>query len=214
VGTGALLFAVLAPVAARPAFATATGKLPKALTGAYQLYCPDPVETPIVLHVRATATIVPIGLAAGDHFVVGDFQTEITFPQGVASALAQMSPITGSVKGRVNLIGAAPRTSAVAETFVANFPSSAPAAGFELRVPARPARLGSFTATSAGIAVEEASRFVLTLEVGQGSQAQTRVLSCTAFANATNDFDPAQPWVGTKEPPFSDAIVPVIALEG
>ena len=62
------------------------------------------------------------------------------------------------------------------------------------------------------IAVEEASGFALTLEVGQRGQAQTRVLACRTFANATPDFVPAQPWVGTKEPPLADAITPVIAL--
>jgi len=60
--------------------------------------------------------------------------------------------------------------------------------------------------------VEETSRFRLSLTVGRGSKSQTRVLACTAFANATKDFEPAQPWVGTKEPPFADAITPVIAL--
>jgi hypothetical protein len=61
---------------------------PKALTGPYQLYCPDPVETPIVLHVRATANILPAAPAPGHHFLVAGFQTEVTFPAGVASALA------------------------------------------------------------------------------------------------------------------------------
>ncbi len=72
--------------------------------------------------------------------------------------------------------------------------------------------LGSFTATSGAIAVEEASSFRLTLQVGEGDLAQTRVLACTAFANNTADFEPTQPWVGTKEPPPADAITPVIAL--
>jgi hypothetical protein len=87
-----------------------------------------------------------------------------------------------------------------------------PAAGFNFWVPARAVGLGTFTAASKAIAVEEASGFALTLEVGQGGQAQTRVLACRTFANATPDFVPAQPWVGTKEPPLADAITPVIAL--
>jgi hypothetical protein len=183
-----------------------------ALTGAYQLYCPDPVETPIVLHVRATATISPARPAPGHSFRVSGFQTEVTFPQGVAPALAQMSPISGNVHGAVLLVGATPHRRAVAERFVATVPASAPATGFKFVVPVRPAGLGTFTATSRAVAVEEASRLVLTLEVGRGSQAQTRVLTCTAFANTTADFEPASPWVGTKEPPFTDAITPVIAL--
>ena len=50
--------------------------------------------------------------------------------------------------------------------------------------------------------------------VGKGTQAETRVLTCEAFANNTRDFEPAQPWVGTKEPPLAEAITPVIALGG
>jgi hypothetical protein len=78
-------------------------------------------------------------------------------------------------------------------------------------VPVHGALLGTFSASSNIITVEEASRFQLTLTVGRGSGQQTRVLACTAFANNTRDFEPAQPWVGTKEPSFGDAIVPVIA---
>ena len=192
--------------------ATSPRSVPRVLTGAYQLYCPDPVETPIVLHVRAKATISPDAPAQGHRFEVSGFQTEVTFPQGIASALAQMSPIKGNVRGTVRLVGASPTTQPVAEPFVANIPAAVPAAGFNFWVPARPVSLGAFTANTQSLAVEEASRFRLTLEVGQGSQAQTRILACTAFANDTRDFQPSQPWVGTKEPPFADAITPVIAL--
>ena len=208
--TGTVL--VLGVLAVTGAGAAAPASAPRALTGTFQLYCPDPVETPIVLHVRTRASILPARLTPGRRFQVSKFQTEITFPQGVASALAQMSPITGNVKGKVLLVGASPDMHAVADSFVATIPASVPAAGFIFWVPARPVSLGTFTASSAAVAVEEASRFRLTLEVGQGSQAQTRVLACTAFANNTPDFEPAQPWVGTKEPPFADAITPVIAL--
>jgi len=192
--------------------ATFAASAPKALTGEYQLYCPDPVETPIVLHARATATISPNAPALGRDFTVSGFQTEVTFPQGVASALAQMSPIKGNVKGTVLLVGAGPRTHLVDESFVADIPAAVPATGFNFWVPVRAVSLGEFTAGSRAIAVEEASRFRLTLEVGKGSQAQTRILACTAFANDTQDFVPDQPWVGTKEPPFARAITPVIAL--
>ena len=207
---GALL--VLGALAVSASGATAPISVPRALTGTYQLYCPDPVETPIVLHVRARAAISPANPAPGCHFVVSGFQTEVTFPQGAASALTQMSPITGKVTGTVRLVGAIPDSRAVAESFVATIPASVPAAGFNFWVPARAVGLGIFTAASKAIAVEEESGFALTLEVGQGGQAQTRVLACRAFANATPDFVPAQPWVGTKEPPLADAITPVIAL--
>jgi hypothetical protein len=192
--------------------ATATLPARQALTGAYQLYCPDPVETPIVLHARARAGFLPADPAPGQRFSLTGFQTEVTFPQGVVPALAQMSPITGKVKGAVLLVGATPRSRAVSEPFVATVPASVASTGFTFWVPAHPAGLGTFTATSRAVAAEEASRFVLTLEVGRGGQAQTRVLTCTAFANATADFEPAQPWVGTGEPPPADAITPVIAL--
>ncbi len=215
VRAGACLFGtllVLGAIAVSTPAATAPMPVPRALTGTYQLYCPDPVETPIVLHVRAKATISPDDPALGSHFLVSGFQTRVTFPQGVASALAQMSPITGNVKGTVLLVGATPYRRAVRESFVATIPASVPTAGFNFWVPARPVSLGTFTASSEAIAVEEASRFQLTLKVGQAAQAQTRVLACTAFANTTPDFEPAQPWVGTKEPPFADAITPVIAV--
>jgi hypothetical protein len=183
------------------------------LTGEYQLYCPDPVETPIVLHVRAKVSIVPIKPAPNRHFLVSGFQTEVTFPQGLASALAQMSPITGKVTGAVLVVGASPQSRAVAESFIATIPASVPATGFNFFVPARSATLGTFSASAKAIAVEEASKFRLTLTVGRGAQAETRVLACVAFANDTRDFEPAQPWVGTKEPPLTDSITPVIALE-
>ena len=100
-----------------PAFsATAVGN--PTLTGAYQLYCPDPVETPIVLHVRASVPLAPARPVAGRRFALLGFQTEVTFPHGVASALAQMSPIRGKVTGRALLIGAAPHSHAFAESFV------------------------------------------------------------------------------------------------
>ncbi|MGO9963685.1 MAG: hypothetical protein ACLPUG_09700 [Acidimicrobiales bacterium] len=207
-----LVVGVLAVSGSSATAPTAPKSAPRVLTGAYQLYCPDPVETPIVLHVRARATISPDAPALRGRFKVSGFQTEVTFPQGVASALAQMSPITGNVRGTVLVVGATPTTQRVSESFVANIPAAVPAAGFNFWVPARPVSLGAFKADTLSIAVEEASRFRLTLEVGQGTQAQTRVLACTAFANNTPDFQPAQPWVGTKEPPFADAITPVIAL--
>jgi len=96
----------------------------------YQLYCPDPVETPIVLHVRARATIAPVRPTSRRYIRVSGFQTEVTFPQGVASALAQMSPITGNVTGTVFVIGATPRSRPFAESFVAVIPRSVSAAGF------------------------------------------------------------------------------------
>jgi len=203
---------VLGSLAASVSGAATPMSVPKTLTGTYQLYCPDPVETPIVLHVRTRAVISPVKPAQGSHFQVAGFQTEVTFPQGLASALSQMSPITGKVAGTVLLVGAAPSKHAVAESFVAIIPASLPAAGFNFWVPGRAVSLGVFTATAKALVVEEASRFQLTLEVGKGSQAETRVLACTAFANATQDFVRSQPWVGTKEPPPADAIIPVIAL--
>jgi hypothetical protein len=215
---GAFVVCLVAAVAALVTLAvpsySATSRVQKRvlLTGRYQLYCPDPVETPIVLHVRATARIIPVKPASKHRFEVSGFQTEVTFPQGVASALAQMSPITGKVTGTVFVVGATPRNRPVAESFVAVIPRSVPAAGFNFWVPARGADLGTFTASSSTAVVQEASRFRLSLTVGRGRNAQTRVLACTAFADATRDFQPSQPWVGTKEPPFSDAITPVIAL--
>ena len=185
VRAGACLFRtllVLGAIAVSTSAATAPMSVPRAPTGTYQLYCPDPVETPIVLHVRAKATISPDDPALGSHFLVSGFQTKVTFPQGVASALAQMSPITGNVKGTVLLVGATPYRRAVRESFVASIPASVPTAGFNFWVPARAVSLGTFTASSEAIAVEEASRFQLTLEVG------------------------------TKEPPLADAITPGIAL--
>ncbi|MGA2530755.1 MAG: hypothetical protein ABSG36_16560 [Acidimicrobiales bacterium] len=182
------------------------------LTGTYQLYCPDPVETPIVMHVRATARISPARPALGHAFFVSGFQTEVNFPRAVASALAKMSPITGKVTGTVLLLGASPQSRPVAESFVATVPASVSGAGFNLEVPSRGASLGAFKATSKSIGVEEASRFRLSLTVGKGREAQTRVLACTAFSNTRRDFEPSQPWVGTKEPPLRDAITPVIAL--
>ena len=145
----------------------AEAKVP-VLTGAYQLYCPDPVETPIVMHVRATARVSPSGPAMGHRFFVSGFQTEVTFPSALASALAKMSPITGKVTGTVLLFGASPHRRAVAESFVATIPASVPGTGFNLEVPSRGANLGIFKATSKAIRVEEASQFRLSLTVGKG----------------------------------------------
>ena len=192
--------------------AGATTPTPRVLTGSYQLYCPDPVETPIVLRMRTTATLAPPHPAPGGRFVVSGFQTKVNFPQGLASALSQMSPITGSVKATILLVGANPGSLAVVEPFVASVPRSLPAQGFAFFVPGNPATLGTFTASSAPVAVEEGSSFRLTLKVGQGKGAETRVLGCRAFPNATADTKQGQPWLGTGEPPIADAIRPVIAL--
>ena len=126
--------------------------------------CPD-----AALAVRPPGPALPgrSSPAPGRHFLVSGFQTEVTFPQGVASALTQMSPITGKVTGTVRLVGAIPDSRAVAESFVATIPASVPAAGFNFWVPARAVGLGIFTAASKAIAVEEESGFALTLEVGQ-----------------------------------------------
>ncbi len=207
-GTLFTLLAVTPPASS----SAASRSKEKALTGRYQLYCPDPVETPIVLHAKATARIAPAAPAPGRRFAVSGFQTVVTFPEGVASALAQMSPIVGKVTGTVLVVGATPRSLSFVESFVATIPRSVPASGFNFSVPLHPAGLGAFTARSRTLAVEEASRFILTLTVGHGKGADTRVLTCTAFPNATRDFELAQPWVGTKEPPLAQAITPVIAL--
>ena len=90
---------VLGALAVSASGASARLSAPTSPTGAYQLYCPDPVETPIVLHVRAKAVISPANPALGNQFHVSKFQTDVTFPQGIASALAAMSPITGKVTG-------------------------------------------------------------------------------------------------------------------
>ena len=143
------------------------------LTSTYQLYCPDPVETPIVLHVRAKATIAAVKPASRRHILVSGFQTEVTFPQGIASALAQMSPIIGNVTGTVLVIGATPESARSRSWSVAVIPRSVPAAGFNFWVPARGASLGILTATAKAIAVEETSRFRLTLTVGAAASGQT-----------------------------------------
>ena len=87
--------------------------------------CPD-----AALAVRPPGPALPgrSSPAPGRHFVVSGFQTEVTFPQGVASAVAQMSPITGKVTATVRLVGAIPDSRAVAESFVATIPASVPAA--------------------------------------------------------------------------------------
>jgi len=189
-----------------------TAPVTKGLTGAYQLYCPDPVETPIVLHARTTATVTPSDPPLGHEFSVSGFRTEVVFPHGVVSALHQMSPIRGSVIGTLVVTGAHPARRKIDEAFVATVPAALPGA-FNLWVPSHAASFGTYTATSAtALVVEAASHFTLTLTVGMGSQSQTRVLQCTAFANNTPDFEQAQPWVGTQEPPQADSIMPVLAM--
>ena len=80
-------------------------------------------------------------------------------------------------------------------------------------MPARAVSLGSFTATSGAIAVEEASGFRLTLQVGEGDLSRNfRVLGLHGFRQQHGELEPTQPWVGTREPPPADAITPVIAL--
>ena len=123
----------------------ATGRIAKtlAVTGEYQLYCPDPVETPIVLHVRAVATIAPAAPHPKGQFAVSGFKTEVTFPQGVASALAQMSPIWGSVTGTVLLVGANPHAETRGRVVRRRHPGQGSAAGFNFWVPKAGANLGT-----------------------------------------------------------------------
>ena len=152
--------------------------------------CPD-----AALAVRPPGPALPgrSSPAPGRHFLVSGFQTEVTFPKGVASAVAQMSPITGKVTATVRLVGAIPDSRAVAESFVATIPASVPAAGFNFWVPARAVGLGIFTAASKAIAVEEASRFRLTLGIGQrGRGACTKRTVCAQNSRGISRRSPQQ----------------------
>jgi hypothetical protein len=210
VGTAAAWGAT--PLAGASTAAKPTAAKPTALTGPYQLYCPATILGAVVLHSLSKATISPQTTAAGRAFRLVGVQVRVTFPQAFASEMSTLGPITGKAVATLKLSGATPSAQAQTAGFDVTFPKPAPPAGVVVGVPAKPSSYGPFTATSGSVVVEMGSSIAMTLAVKPGGKALKVALACTAFPDGTADFNPAMPWEGTKEPPLSKAISPVIAL--
>lgn len=177
-------------------------------TGAYELYCPGtPVGNVVLNGVTTSAALTPLEPTSGSSFMVTNYQTIANVPQALAQAAQALgnSALTGSATTQLDVTGATPATlSSGSISFSAPFPTTIPASGLTLDLPAPPASLGPFTATNTNITVEEDAGASLTLEVS-GSPL---TLTCTAYPNN------AAPTGITTTPPTGSPFSPIIAFAG
>ncbi len=179
-----------------------------ALTGPYELYCPGtPVGNVVLNGVTTSASITPSSPNTGAAFNVTDYQTIVTYPEQLVAAAAALgnTSLAGSATTQVDISGATPSTlSSGTIDFSVPIPNPVPAGGVPVDLPDPAASLGSFTATSSNIVVEEDSSASLTLEISGNPLG----LTCSAYPNNS------APTGITTSPPSGSSIDPVIAVSG
>ncbi len=160
-------------------------------------------------NVVTNAGIGPAVPKAGHSFWITGFQITMTLPQGLATGLAGLSPISGDVTGTAVMTGAAPADAPIKGLrFSVNIKKPVPAPGIRFKLPANPTAIGPCIASSSEVTVRQSADATLTRAVKSSHLA----LHCTAFPNNTPDSNPKYPWAGKGKPPLSKAISPVIAL--
>ncbi len=188
---------------------TTTTAPPTTITGAYELYCPGTPVGSIALNDAVTsATLSPAAPTSGQSFSVTGYQTVVNLPASLASAAAAVSPgqpLAGSATAQIDASGATPAKTPQQLTFSVPFPSPIPASGVSLSLPATPATIPGFTATSSSITIQEDASASLSLTVAGSALA----LTCTAYPND----DIAASGITTATPTGSP-IAPVIAVAG
>ena len=188
---------------------TTTTGAPTTLTGAYELFCPGTPVGSIALNDAVTsATLSPTAPSSGQSFTLTGYQTVVNLPASLASAAAAVSPgqpLAGSATAQIDASGATPAKTPQQLTFSVPFPSPIPASGVSLSLPATPATVSGFTATSGAITIQEDASASLSLNVAGSALA----LTCTAYPN--DDI----PTSGiTTATPTGSPIAPVIAVAG
>jgi len=155
-----------------------------------------------------SATLAPTAPSAGQSFTLTGYQTVVNLPASLASAAAAVSPgqpLAGSATAQIDASGATPAKTPQQLTFSVPFPSPIPASGVSLSLPATPATVSGFTATSGAITIQEDASASLSLTVAGSALA----LTCTAYPNddiATSGI--------TTATPTGSPIAPVIAVAG
>jgi len=182
---------------------------PSTLTGAYELYCPGtPVGTVVLNDAVTSAVLSPAAPTVGQSFSITGYQTVVNLPASLASAAAAVSPgqpLAGSATAQIDASGATPAKTPQQLTFSVPFPSPIPASGVSLSLPASPATIPGFTATSNDITIQEDASAALSLNVAGSALA----LTCTAYPN-----DDVTPSGITTATPTGSPIAPVIAVAG
>jgi hypothetical protein len=155
-----------------------------------------------------SATLSPTAPSSGQSFTLTGYQTVVNLPASLASAAAAVSPgqpLAGSATAQIDASGATPAKTPQQLTFSVPFPSPIPASGVSLSLPATPATISGFTATSGAITIQEDAQASLSLNVAGSALA----LTCTAYPN--DDI----PTSGiTTATPTGSPIAPVIAVAG
>jgi hypothetical protein len=156
-----------------------------------------------------SASLSPASPSAGQSFSLTGYQTVVNIPMALASAAQAVSPgqpLAGTATAQIDASGATPATTAEGPLpFSVDIPTPVPAAGVSLTVPATPATVSGFTATSGGITIQEDTAASISLTVAGNSLA----LTCTAYPN--NSVTPSGITTATPTVP---SIAPVIALAG
>jgi len=155
-----------------------------------------------------SATLSPAAPTSGQSFTITGYQTVVNLPASLASAAAAVSPgqpLAGSATAQIDASGATPAKTPQQLTFSVPFPSPIPASGVSLSLPATPATIPGFTATSSSITIQEDASASLSLNVAGSALA----LTCTAYPND----DIAASGITTATPTGSP-IAPVIAVAG
>jgi len=184
-----------------------------ALTGKYELFCVIPTIGNVVLNdTVTTAAITPTTASAtfpssGQTFNVTGYQTVVTVPAALATVALAISPnLMGSTTATVDALGATPATTGQLPAVSFNVPIPTQPAAVTLSLPSTPETVPTlFTATGAGITIQEHSAAGLSLTVS----GMPLALTCNAYPNdtiATSGITTATPGAAT--------ISPVIAVAG
>jgi hypothetical protein len=176
------------------------------ITGAYELFCPaTPVGNVVLNDAVTSASLSPPDPSPGQSFSLTGYQTVVNLPSALASAAAALSPdLEGTASTQIDATGASPATTPIPGiTFGVPIPTPVPSGGVPLSLPATPATVTGFTATSFPITIQEDAETSLTLTVaGSGL-----TLTCTAYPN--DSITPSGiTTTAQSEPP----IAPVLAV--
>ncbi|HLX88722.1 MAG TPA: hypothetical protein VKR22_09760, partial [Acidimicrobiales bacterium] len=172
-----------------------------------ELYCPGTPVGDIALNDAETvANFSPATPAVGSTFNMTGYQTSVNIPAALVTAAAALgnADLTGTAGTQLDAFGATPATLAAGPfNFDAPLNQTNADGSITLNIPAPAASVGPFTATNAGITIEEDSSASLTLIVS----GNPLTLTCTAFPNNSVAE-------GFQNPPDepSNSISPVIAV--
>ena len=187
---------------AEPVIATGSATLPpptQGNQGPYELFCPNtPIGDVAFNNVTSTATLSPADPATGTQFNVTGYQSTVTIPPSIASALTAIGnvAVTGTVTSAIDVSGATPSSiSTGAMSFDTPIPATIPPTGLQLTVPSPAASIGPFTSTGGGIVVTQDAMVQLSVQ----DAGVNLSLDCETYPNNTEptgivgDGPPPQP---------------------